>query len=69
MRYLDAKVSVPLRGFCFSTCGKYDDMFNILDGFRPLTGILFFNSSSSCDEVIYHIIVSVPLRGFCFSTL
>ena len=38
-------------------------------GFRPLTGILFFNSSPSLFLMLRRSpSVSVPLRGFCFST-
>ena len=62
------RVSVPLRGFCFSTSSGLNDFLSVTDkfpspygdfvfqpaeetkraaverGFRPLTGILFFNS-------------------------
>ena len=37
-------------------------------GFRPLTGILFFNSSMNDLYCPRSLFVSVPLRGFCFST-
>ena len=37
-------VSVPLRGFCFSTSGRASTVIRAYGtGFRPLTGILFFN--------------------------
>ena len=39
-------VSVPLRGFCFSTAIIEELIDRIeVDGFRPLTGILFFNKA------------------------
>ena len=37
--------------------------------FRPLTGILFFNTIIEHVEQDSSSLVSVPLRGFCFSTV
>ena len=37
-------------------------------GFRPLTGILFFNATTAVIRTKTSRMVSVPLRGFCFST-
>ena len=62
-------VSVPLRGFCFSTAIIEELIDRIeVDGFRPLTGILFFNARQSTRRLRVMRGVSVPLRGFCFST-
>ena len=42
----DSVVSVPLRGFCFSTSSLTNPYSRGKHCFRPLTGILFFNSPS-----------------------
>ena len=63
-------VSVPLRGFCFSTLfAKSTYIDNVSQSFRPLTGILFFNLREGTEVSSPKGIVSVPLRGFCFSTV
>ena len=65
-------VSVPLRGFCFSTMARNRcrTCRRQASSFRPLTGILFFNSHNNILlPVASRDIVSVPLRGFCFSTI
>ena len=61
-----AAVSVPLRGFCFSTYA-----FEILDsigdrGFRPLTGILFFNTKWAKADIIVSVYGFRPLTGILF---
>ena len=62
-------VSVPLRGFCFSTIGEVPLIKGTSGtGFRPLTGILFFNKMCCRMKRRKENVVSVPLRGFCFST-
>ena len=61
-------VSVPLRGFCFSTKKMKVWRSQHLNSFRPLTGILFFNLDIITMKKNRLSLVSVPLRGFCFST-
>ena len=44
--FVPAWVSVPLRGFCFSTAERMNCIAACARCFRPLTGILFFNHSN-----------------------
>ena len=48
----EGKVSVPLRGFCFSTVVLMKlKLPLVMKCFRPLTGILFFNVGVAWEEV------------------
>ncbi len=48
-------VSVPLRGFCFSTSGRTRSSSSRRASFRPLTGILFFNIKSARRERLFSV--------------
>ena len=57
----------PYGDFVFQPDVRRAEPLRVPAGFRPLTGILFFN----LDPVLIRDLikaVSVPLRGFCFST-
>ena len=61
------EVSVPLRGFCFSTRGGSQSKACILErGFRPLTGILFFNSLRNWNGYKLKDVCFRPLTGILF---
>ena len=59
-------VSVPLRGFCFSTFGNFFAVDGTPTSFRPLTGILFFNFIPALDEVLKTVCSFRPLTGILF---
>ena len=62
-------VSVPLRGFCFSTRGGREMNLKIRKRVSvPLRGFCFSTKPQALGNTPGGIGVSVPLRGFCFST-
>ena len=63
-----ALVSVPLRGFCFSTLFHSESFLSCRRRVSvPLRGFCF-STRARCHLQFHVPVVSVPLRGFCFST-
>ena len=64
----DLTVSVPLRGFCFSTQSYMYHPYFVKNKFPSPYGDFVFQLGIAMTIHISILRVSVPLRGFCFST-